>query len=47
MYKELMKQGYKLHELDAMDIHFFFELMMDQNDSSVPQPKNIFIDQIW
>ncbi|MBN8249953.1 hypothetical protein JF536_11515 [Priestia flexa] len=45
MYRDLMKQGYKLHELDAMDIHFFFELYMEQAETK--QSKQVYIDQIW
>lgn len=26
MYRSLLKGGYKLHEIDAMDIHFWYEL---------------------
>lgn len=28
-YRELIKEGYKLHEVDEMDIHFWFELTGD------------------
>ncbi|WP_231882781.1 hypothetical protein [Bacillus sp. VT 712] len=45
MYRDLMKQGHKLHELDAMDIHFFFELYMEQAETK--QSKQVYIDQIW
>jgi len=40
MYRVLMReQGYKLHELDSMDIHFFFELINEK--------KKVYIDEIW
>lgn len=28
-YRDLIKEGYKLHEVDEMDIHFWFELTSD------------------
>lgn len=37
-----MKQGYKLHEIDQMDIHFFFELNDTAKENEVK-----YIDQIW
>lgn len=31
-YKNLLKSGYKLHEIDEMDIKFWFELMMYEEE---------------
>ncbi|MFJ7951279.1 hypothetical protein ACIQZG_07100 [Lysinibacillus sp. NPDC096418] len=28
----MIKEGYKLHEIDEMDIHFWFELSDDYED---------------
>jgi len=28
----LIKEGYKLHEIDEMDIHFWFELLVDDDE---------------
>ncbi|WP_256942329.1 MULTISPECIES: hypothetical protein [unclassified Bacillus (in: firmicutes)] len=42
MYKDLMKIGYKLHEIDEMDIEFYFELM-----ASVAEDKVGFIDDVF
>jgi len=39
-----MKEGYKLHEIDAMDIHFYFEL--HREDTGKTGPKRGFIDQV-
>lgn len=40
LYRDLMQEkGYKLHELDSMDIHFFLELFTEE--------KKVYIDQIW
>jgi len=36
-----MKQGYKLNEIDEMDIGFYFEL----NESEIKEPE-VYIDQI-
>jgi len=41
-YQTLMEQGYKPHEIDQMDIHYFLELVAKKNE-----PKKVFIDQIW
>lgn len=30
MYRSLLKNGYKLHEIDAMDIHFWYELLNEE-----------------
>lgn len=32
MYRDLLKAGYKLHEIDQMDIHFWYELMSDYEE---------------
>lgn len=33
-YRVLMKQGYKLHEIDEMDIHFYWELLQEKARSA-------------
>lgn len=35
IYKDLMKQGYKLHEIDEMDIGFYFELFSEPKEEKV------------
>lgn len=30
MYRSLLKAGYKLHEIDAMDIYFWYELATEE-----------------
>jgi len=37
-----MKDGYKPHEIDALDIHYFLELIREENKS-----KKVYINQIW
>jgi hypothetical protein len=37
-----MEQGYKPHEIDQMDIHYFLELVAKENE-----PKKVYIDEIW
>lgn len=32
MYRDLIKAGQSLYEIDEMDIHFFFELMNEEEE---------------
>jgi hypothetical protein len=36
-----LKEGYKLHEIDEMDIGFYFELIRDEE-----KEQEVFIDQL-
>lgn len=38
-YKQLIKDGWTLTEIDEMDIHFYFELMGENNQKA-------YIDQV-
>lgn len=38
-----MKNGWKLHEIDSMDMHFFLYLMQGDEE----QEETVFIDQIF
>jgi len=40
-YRDLLKQGWKLKDIDEMDIMYFFELMAAETKS-----KKVYIDQI-
>lgn len=40
MYRNLMKEGWTLHEIDEMDILFYFELL--QEDA----PPQVYADEI-
>ncbi|MEH7157476.1 hypothetical protein [Neobacillus drentensis] len=42
MYKDLLKSGYKLHEIDEMDIEFYFELMASEAADQIG-----FIDDVF
>ncbi len=42
LYRNLMQQGYKPHEIDQIDIHYFLELIAKENEE-----KKVYIDQIW
>jgi hypothetical protein len=42
LYKDLLKTGYKLYEIDEMDIGFYFELM-----SSAAEDQMGFIDDVF
>jgi len=44
MYRSLLKGGWTLPQIDEMDIHFYLELLEDENDESEPQG---FIDQVF
>ncbi|MGG3451166.1 hypothetical protein [Domibacillus aminovorans] len=41
-----MKGGWKLHEIDQMDIHFFFELM-EEKEPGVRMATDAEIDAIF
>lgn len=43
MYLELLKQGYKLVEIDSMDIHYYFKLL---NCSSANKVKRVSIESV-
>lgn len=38
LYKDLMKHGWTLNDIDEMDIHFYFSLF---------KKEKVYIDQIW
>lgn len=33
MYRNLMKEGWSLHEIDEMDILFYFELIAEEKET--------------
>jgi len=42
MYKDfIFKHGWKMHEIDQMDAHFFYELVDYQEE------RKVYIDEIW
>ncbi|WP_274854028.1 hypothetical protein [Bacillus methanolicus] len=41
LYRNLLKEGWTLNEIDEMDIHFYFELMEEETETKVG-----FIDQV-
>jgi hypothetical protein len=34
-WRNLMKQGYKLHEIDAMDIFYLFDLFAEEEQKTI------------
>lgn len=42
MYLNLMKSGFSLNDIDEMDVHWYFEVMNQEEE--VEQG---FIDQLW
>lgn len=49
-YKVLLKQGWKLHEIDEMDIHFYLELEQEELKLQEPSKAPVkmgYIDDIF
>ncbi|MCW4679985.1 hypothetical protein P9384_03775 [Bacillus pumilus] len=42
IYSTLLKQGWKMHEIDQMDIFHYLELAAEEN-----KPKLVPIDQVF
>jgi hypothetical protein len=44
-YRARLAEGYKLHEIDEMDIYYFMELLSKQDQQQ--QEELVYIDDIW
>ncbi|SDY69589.1 hypothetical protein SAMN05444416_107101 [Thermoactinomyces sp. DSM 45892] len=44
IYTNLMQQGYKLQEVEGIDIRLYFRLLAHQ--TKVNKPQQVYIDQI-
>lgn len=40
-YKQMLQNGYKLHEIDQMDYKFYYSLFEAENEQKV------YIDEVW
>lgn len=45
MYLSLLKEGYKLHEIDAMDICYYIRLL-NKNMKNKDKKQTAYIDQV-
>ena len=40
-YKQMLQNGYKLHEIDQMDYQFYYSLFEPENE------RRFYIDEVW
>lgn len=46
MYLNLLNQGWKLHDIDQMDIQYFMELRAHEIKKQQPSNEIVYIDQL-